>query len=232
MARIRREKVRQAAIQEIKDSARQLMAEQGTAGLSLRAIARRVDLTPSALYYYFDSLDALITALIVDAFSDLASTLELAGEAAPDSRYAERLTRVARALRDWALAHPVDFQLIYGNPIPGYQQPVEVTYPPARRSFAVTAGLIAGAIASGELDPLPEYVDLPQVFDEPLARLSLHQGHDLPPTALYLAAVAWARFHGFIMLELFNLIQPVIGDAAAFYDYEVHNMLMQMGFKP
>ena len=44
----------------------------GAAGLSLRAVARRLEMVPSALYRYFPNRDALLTALIVDAYQALA----------------------------------------------------------------------------------------------------------------------------------------------------------------
>jgi AcrR family transcriptional regulator len=219
-------------MQEIKDTARQLMAESGTAGISIRAIARTMDLTPPAIYHYFSSRDDLITALVVDAFRDLARALEEAAyQDAAAKTYGERLNALAAAYRDWALKHPIDFQLVYGNPIPGYNQPTEITYPPARRSFALLAGLVAGAIEAGELVPPREYQELPAVIGESLQVLSRQEGHDLPQPALYLAAVIWAQIHGRVTLELFHLIQPVIGNADVFYRYETHTMLRQLGLK-
>jgi AcrR family transcriptional regulator len=232
MAKTRREKFREASIVEIKETAHELMAEMGTAGISIRAIARKMGMTPPAIYYYFSSLEELITALILDAFKGLASTLEAAAYGdAEHKTYGERLNTLALAYRDWALRHPIDFQLVYGNPIPGYSQPTEVTYPPARRSFALLARLIADAIEAGEWVPAREYRDLPAEIDEPLKVLSKHEGHNLPHTALYLAAVIWAQMHGWVTLELFNLIQPVIGNTEAFYRYETHNMLRQLGLR-
>ena len=49
MARSRREKIRDITREEIKNTARQLMAEKGTSGLSIRAIAREMEMTASAL---------------------------------------------------------------------------------------------------------------------------------------------------------------------------------------
>jgi len=232
MAKTRREKFREASMVEIKETARQLMAEMGTAGISIRAIARKMDMTPPAIYYYFSSLDDLITALILDALKDLASTLEAAAyEDADHKSYGERLNLLAAAYRDWALRHPVDFQLVYGNPIPGYNQPIDITYPQARRSFALLASLLFGAIEAGELVPAREYQELPAEIDEPLKVLAQNEGHDLPHTALYLAAAIWAQIHGRVTLELFNLIQPVTGNTEAFYRYETHNMFRQLGLK-
>jgi hypothetical protein len=39
----------------------------------------------------------------------------------------------------------------------------------------------------------------------------------------------WARIHGMVMLELFEHLGPVVGDAAAFYRYEVEAFLQHLG---
>ena len=129
MARKRREKILDITREEIKETARGLMAINGTAGLSLRAIAREMGMTAPALYHYYASLNDLITALILDAFTQLADTLETTAADPALTTVAERLTAVANANRQWALDHPLDFQLIYGNPIPDYEQPADITYP-------------------------------------------------------------------------------------------------------
>jgi len=36
--------------------------------------------------------------------------------------------------------------------------------------------------------------------------------------------VGWTRMHGIIMLELFNHIQPVVGDVAAFYRIQMEDL--------
>ena len=71
---------------QIKAAARQQMAEHGTAGLSLRGIARQLGITAPAIYNYFPRLEDLITALIVDAFSDLADVMEAADAAVASER--------------------------------------------------------------------------------------------------------------------------------------------------
>lgn len=228
METTRREKRRQATAEEIKATARQLMQQNGTAGLSLRAISREMGLSSAALYYYYPSVGDLITALTVDAFNGLTDTLAvIAQDQAPS--YADRGWRLALAYRQWALAHPIDFQLIYGNPIPGYEQPTEIVYPAARRGFALLAGLIAGAITTGELIPGADYTSLPPQIERSLEQLTQHEGHDLAPVALYIAAALWSKMHGLVMLELFNLIQPVIADTDAFYQHETRIALRQIG---
>jgi len=218
---------------EIKDAARQLMAELGTAGLSLRGIARRMDLTAPAIYRYYPSLDDLITALIVDDFNDLADTLEAARESSVEAgkKTTEQILAVLKAYREWARLKPVDFQLIYGNPIPGYVAPSEITVPAVIRGFRVIVQLFAEAIANGDLVPTPAYCTIPtpvRAAMEPIAGL---EGYDVPIEAVYLSSVGWPMIHGIIMLELFNHLQPMTGDVDVFYQTQVVNLLISMGMK-
>src|SRR5688572_25739103 len=87
----RRERQREATRAEIKAEARRQMAAEGPAGLSLRAIARALGLTAPALYRYFESRDALVTALIVDGYTGQAEALAGALAALPPDDHAARL---------------------------------------------------------------------------------------------------------------------------------------------
>jgi AcrR family transcriptional regulator len=61
----RRDRRRQETITDIKTAARTQLAEGGPAGISLRAIARQLGMTPAAVHYYFPGREALLDALIV-----------------------------------------------------------------------------------------------------------------------------------------------------------------------
>jgi AcrR family transcriptional regulator len=230
MNETRRQKQRAAVNEEIKEVARRLMVEQGTAGVSLRAIARQMDMSAPALYHYFANREALITALIVDAFNALADHVEQAREAAGSRPLGERLMAVLLAYRQWALANPVDFELIYGNPIPGYDAPQEVTAPAAARGLAALAELIA-EVGQGRGPAAEEYQVIPPELEPFFQALQKREGYDAPLLALYLAAVAWSRVHGILMLELVNQLQPLVGDGELFYRSQVEAMLRGMGLK-
>lgn len=232
MSRTRKEGQHAAIRAEIKAAARRLMEQEGTAGVSIRAIGRELDLTAPALYHYYLNRDALITDLILDAFNALADALEGARDTASAHSCQEQLIAVLLAYRDWALAHPVDFQLIYGNPIPGYQAPEEITVPAATRSFVILSALITRCLESGRLNPRPEYAAVPPEMSEIMqAQADQLSGPDLRllPLALYLTAVGWPRIHGIIMLELFNHLQPVVGDSDRFYRIQIEDLLRSMG---
>jgi AcrR family transcriptional regulator len=227
----RREHLRKITLEEIKSIARQQMAETGTATVSLSAIARQMEMSAPALYRYFPSRDDLVTVLIVEAFDDLADALEEAAQR-PAGSYGEQLLNVILTYRAWALARPEDFALIYGNPIPGYEAPAEVTRPAAQRGFAVILSILAAAYRAGELQLLPEHLHLPPAVQTSLAQLEETGAFQLSTAVIYLGVVGWYRIHGMIMLELFHHTQPLVNDTEAFYRHEVESLLKSFGLIP
>ncbi|MEZ4668026.1 MAG: TetR/AcrR family transcriptional regulator [Anaerolineae bacterium] len=229
MARRRNEELNEAMAQEIKTVARRLMTEEGTNGLSIRGIAKVLEMTPPAIYHYFPSLDDLITALIVDSFNALADTLEAAQAQSAAATAGGKLLDVMLAYRWWAVEHPVDFQLVYGNPIPGYVAPREVTVPAVVRTFVVAVSLTEQAIQSGELVPSPPYNYIPPVIEDRLKELIGAGQYPISTLSMYLVFVLWTQVHGIIYLEIYNHIQSNVADVELFYRTQVHNMLLTMG---
>lgn len=213
---------------QIKAAARRQMAEHGTAGISLRGIARELSITAPAIYNYYPRLDDLITALIVDAFNALADAIQ-AAEAAVDSELCgPKVIASCLAYRAWAVAHPVDFQLIYGNPIPGYVAPAEITVPLARRPFDGLFRLFLMAYQTGELAIPAEYVPVPASISQHVAQWLPQAGNAFPDALLCLLMSGWARIHGLVMLELFEHIGPVVGDTKAFFRHEIEAFWRQL----
>jgi AcrR family transcriptional regulator len=110
----RRQRRRQATIEEIKAIARQQIAEQGATGLSLGAIARAMGLTPPALYRYFDSRNDLVATLVIEAYDSMGEAMEIAVAGLPEDDYAGQFLALMRAYRGWALEHPEAYALMYG----------------------------------------------------------------------------------------------------------------------
>lgn len=65
----------------ILDAALELSAESGLGGLSLRGVAKRVGIVPTAFYRHFDSLDALGLALVEEALVALRTMLRAVRQA-------------------------------------------------------------------------------------------------------------------------------------------------------
>lgn len=209
--------------QDIKDAARSQMAAHGTAGLSLRAIARDLEVSAPALYRYFPNLDALITALILDGFNALADTLQAAEHTQPETQPRAQLRAALLAYRTWALAHPIDFQLIYGNPIPGYEAPAEITVPAAARQLEVLGRITQRAVETGQIVLRPELVTIPVSVRAHLEHLA--QPYGTTPEVLHTCMLGWTRIHGAIQLELYGHTPPIVGDPAAFYEQLVDALI-------
>jgi AcrR family transcriptional regulator len=232
MPRTRDDQQHEAFRNRVLDVARQQMVQHGTAGLSLRSIARELDVTAPALYRYFPKHDDLITALVVEGFTALAEALEAARDAYVDAPLRHQLTEVLLAYRRWAVTHPVDFNLIYGSPIPGYHAPREVTVPAVVRGFSVIVGLIESLIQNGEITQRSPYHQIPAETETYLTHMIANDHYPISTRAFYMGVVGWGQLHGMIMLELFGHLGPVVGDLDAYYHAQVENLLVAMGLDP
>lgn len=231
MARKRNEELNAATAEAIKNVARQLMAEEGTNGLSVRGIAKVLDITPPAIYHYFASLDDLTTALIADSFNALADALEAAAEHSTAATAGGKLLDVLLAYRQWSVDNPIAFQLIYGNPIPGYVAPREATVPAVVRTFVVSVSFIEEALQTGELVPMPPYNQIPPAVEARLNELITQGQYPIATISMYLAMILWTQMHGIIYLEIFNHIQYNVGDVNVFYETQIRNLLITIGLK-
>jgi AcrR family transcriptional regulator len=219
-SRTARERVRAELTREIADTARRHLATDGAAGLSLRAVAREVGMASSAVYRYFPSRDDLLTTLIIDGYNAIGAAVEEAGVGCRGDDYPGRWLAACRALRGWALAHPHEYALVYGSPVPGYRAP-EATIGPASRVAAVLGRIIGDALAAGALDPPALGVSPPGAFAADAARLreSVLPGATGEVAARALAA--WASVFGLVSFELFGQFENVVTDRDAYYDYAV-----------
>jgi AcrR family transcriptional regulator len=227
----RRERVRQATVEEIKAVARAQMAAEGTAGVTLRAIAREMGMTAPALYRYFGSRHDLVTALVTDAYDALADAMEAAVEAAGPGGHAERVRAAFDAFRTWGLEHPTEFALIFGTPIPGYVAP-EATRPAGLRYTNLLGRLLAEALADGALDPARIEIQPSPALARQVQDFQRRRGDPaLPAPVMAFGLGAWARIHGLVALEVFGHLAPAIGDGAALFEQELETIIRQSGLR-
>jgi AcrR family transcriptional regulator len=189
-----RQAARIETIQRIKELALAQLAESSATELSLRAIARELNIVSSGIYRYFPSRDELITALIIDAYDDLARTLEGASTRARSPR--RRWVGTCDAMRRWALTAPHRFTLIYGSAIPGYRAP-EATIASAARVVGAFVRPVAGAGARPS-DSRPVPASLTATLDAMAGNLRV----DLDRLSLLLAVRSFSQLIGLLTLEL------------------------------
>lgn len=220
MTATRREKQRAATLEEIKEAALGQIASEGAGAPTLRGIAREIGMSPAGIYRYYDGLDAIITELITDAYTDLADAVIAA--MATDETATTRLRDGMLAYRQWSVDHPNRFLLIFGTPIPGYAAPEAGPTVEANRRIgeAFMAGLIEGW-QRGEFS-MPER-DRPAQPGE--IEMASQAAPDLPPTSIGAFLGTWAHFHGMVTLEILNQLDWAYEDPAAFYETEVDALI-------
>jgi AcrR family transcriptional regulator len=106
-------------------AARQLLEEDGSAALSVRAVARRAGVSPTAPYRHFAERDALVSAVAAEGYVELTGQL---GAAHPSPSTPSDLAAVALAYVRFALDHPAMFRLMFAEPCdPGSAERVAAT---------------------------------------------------------------------------------------------------------
>lgn len=158
-----RQQAREQTMRRILDIARDQLEAQGPAGLSLREVTRELGMVSSAVYRYVAGRDQLLTLLLVDAFEDLAGTVEAALDAQPpagaagadatahpddggDVSFARGQLRVlSLTMRSWAVEHRAQWTLLYGTPVAEYHAPAEVTTYPGTRVIGRLLRIITAA---------------------------------------------------------------------------------------
>jgi AcrR family transcriptional regulator len=229
-----RERVRAELSREIKEEARRQLAASGAGGLSLRAVARELGMVSSALYRYYPSRDDLLTALIIDAYNALGAAAEDAIAADEASPASGRWTAACHAVRNWALANPHEYALIYGSPVPGYRAP-EATIGPAARVPLAFVGLLRDALARGELrgpggaaGALPVTGALAEQADALSAALAQPA---LPPDVLVRAVIAWTTLFGMVSFELFGQFVGSFEPADALFAHAAEQLAAFVGLR-
>ncbi|MEW9529653.1 TetR/AcrR family transcriptional regulator [Microbispora sp. NPDC049125] len=225
----RRARLRAQTTAEIKNVALKLMADGGADAISLRAIAREMGMSGSAIYSYFETRDALITTLINDVYTSLMDQVETARDACRPDDAANRILAWGQAVREWALANPQGFRLIYGDPVAGYQAPESGPAPEAaKRACLGLTGLVAAAWShaqSLQAGSDHQWSD----FAPTLVATVRDAFPDLPAAALALALRVWGRMQGLIVLEIYGHLGPQTREPAKLYHAEMIDLIRSLG---
>jgi AcrR family transcriptional regulator len=227
----RRERLRAATTSQIKATALHHLADDGSIAVSLRAIAREMGMTAGAIYSYFDTREALITALIADLHTDLADRLEDTCRRASGDGPAAAMLALGHSYRDWAVLHPQHFRLIHGHPTEGQPAIPEA----AHRVSSLLAGLVS---AWTEGPGAPETVLDPAYhtyqwadFEPQYVALVRAEHPGLSPAALALALRLWARMHGLVSLEVYGHLSTQSREPAKLFHAEVSHFVWALGVR-
>jgi AcrR family transcriptional regulator len=174
----RRVRELQETREKILDAARDMFAEEGYESVTMRAIAERIEYTPTAIYHHFKSKNALLTELCTCDFDTLAHHFTTS---VATSDPIERVIAVGEAYLRFAESYPCQYRFMFMTSIPEPELAEEYVAErqgnPTKDAYAFLREACRQAIDSGLLRP--EITDA----DE-------------------LAQILWGGVHGMISLHI------------------------------
>jgi AcrR family transcriptional regulator len=166
----------------ILDAARDLFVQKGYRATSMRAIAERIEYTPTAIYHHFESKGALLTELCAQDFRALAAAFQ---RVARVDDPVDRLLRIGDAYVDFGLEHPMHYQLMFMMVRPAAEKLALGQGDPVEDAYAFLRTTVEEAVANGRFRP--EYDDPDQI-----------------------AQMLWATAHGLVSLRIAKMDDPWI----------------------
>lgn len=142
---------------KILEAAREMFATQGIEATTMRAIANRIEYTPTAIYHHFKDKDALIIELCHCDFRALAQQFSRA-QHVPDP--VERLRMIGDGYVQFAMENPHHYQIMFMTRTP-YAEPDYDRGNPESDAYALLVHTIQEAIDMGRFRP--ELTDAHQV---------------------------------------------------------------------
>lgn len=170
------------------DDAATVVGIHGAPALTLRRLAQASGTSTSAVYSLFGGKPEVFAALHRSAFGDFGDAQRSVPTTADP---AADLLALAHSYRDWALAHPHWYAVMFSGSVDAYL-PADMDLEHCTAAISpLHAGVhrfLATAAARPGLDP------------------------DLVATSL------WSAVHGFVSLELLQLLEPVARDGRAAFE--------------
>lgn len=136
-------------VAELLAAARTVLLERGPEGLSMREVARRAELAPSALYNHFRDRESLVVAVAMGSVGVLRAYLE----AVCDGPAPERLRALGHAYARFADEHPEEYRVIFDclvNPPRPWDSYLEVAHPFSLIVQACAQGLAEGSLVDAD----------------------------------------------------------------------------------
>lgn len=240
----RRERQRADTVADIKASAREHLAKSGPSAVSLRAVARDLGVSAPALYRYFPSHEALMTAMCVDYYDELGAYMWAQCEQLPEADAMGRLLTAARSFRAWAVANRAEFSLMFASQVPGAVlakpgstsadlDPEAEPYASMLRFSSLFGALFTRCHTQTDAErgfalTAPDPPPMPQALREEIQRCAAMVGMHVPFRFAYVFHSFWIRLYGMVAMEIFGQL-PVVQEAEALLEAELIHMARLVG---
>jgi len=134
--------------ERILSTARRLYNARGLAGVTVRAVEQKANVTAPTIYWHFGNMDGLVREVVDGAFAGLLAALT---SVPPGQNSLERLIALARAYRDFALEHPQLYHTMFlaSDPTRAIMRATRRTV--GRQTFEMLEGCVAACVADGAI---------------------------------------------------------------------------------
>jgi len=233
-------------MEEITATARRLVVEQGPDAASLRAIAREMGMTAPGLYRYYSSREELLRHVIASIFMELSHDINQAIEAtgraadgwargadeadeAKRRHLALKMVAACREFRRWALGHKDEFGLLFGVPLPGFDDGRFDIAEKCALDFAGTFYTLFVELWSAIHFPVPAASELDPGLRAQLGRFGGALGSDLPDGAILVFLRCWMMLYGAVAMEVFGHLGFALDDPAPMFEFTLADLARLVG---
>ena len=238
----RRDRLRAATMEEIIQTARQLLVRSGPEAMTLRAIAREMGMTAPGLYRYFDSHEELNRHVCASIFTELGGDIHRAIEAAAAPAEAEaadpmaakltlKMVAACREFRRWSLTHKAEFGLLFGVPLPGLDDGRYDVADECALAFAATFFALFLELWNAVPVPVPDDADIDPGLRDQLRRYRDALGTDLPLGAVLTFLRCWTVLYGAVAMEVFGHLSFALEDPAPMFELTLGDLATLVGLR-
>jgi AcrR family transcriptional regulator len=233
----RRDRLRAATTEEIISTARRLLVTSGPKAMSLRAIASEMGMTAPGLYRYFDSYEELLRHVCASMFTELGGDIQQAIHAAAAGPGPEQVTTMltikmvaaCREFRRWSLNHQAEFALLFGVPLPGFDDGRYDIADECALAFAGTFLTLFLELWSRAPFAVPAAEEIDPGLSAQLVRYRDALGADIPVGAVLTFLRCWTVLYGAVAMEVFGHIRFALEDAAPMFEITLGDLASLVG---
>ncbi len=210
----RREKAKQATLDEIKAISMEIIEDTGDMNqVTIGAITRKMGITAPAFYRYYKNRQALIDTLLINFYQDFFAKINTAAQQ-PNVELCQRIFDTYQAYRQWAIDNPALFRLFatdsqfmdlasQNENLASQVKKVDLVfvllYQEVSTKKSTTMQALSPIIAKG--------------YSSQIKLLKKQLGVDLPANVLHLSIKSLSLVAGFIAFELSNRATQYIQDS-------------------
>jgi len=238
----RRDRLRAATTDEIIQTARRLLVASGPEAVSLRAIAREMGMTAPGLYRYFGSHEELLRHVCASLFTELGEDIHRAIRAAgPHQEAADdgdvmvlmtaKMAAACREFRRWALGHQAEFALLFGVPLPGFDDSGHDVADECAMAFAGTFFALFLELWQRVRFPVPAEEDIDPGLRDQLADFRHVLGTDIPLGAMLTFLRCWTLLYGAVSMEVFGHMSFALTDPTPMFEITLSDLASLVGLR-